>query len=188
MPRRRTPQEKKALEYAQDHISYPNSRECEKKRRANREYRHRVHKILARVKGWQGDYLEDETQTDKVTPRPVGKAWEVFPLGDVVARRLKLRAERTAWKFFRRKYWAPRDRIRFIAYLTSLVEGKTQHSANLASLFADVLDVRTQRDLLASLQPFDYWESKRKPWLYAFFQDEPEWRERVRGWVESFEE
>jgi hypothetical protein len=188
MKRRKTPQEKKALEYEKDHISYPNSRERARKRSANREYRHEVHLVLTRIKAWDGDFQVDELQTEQVARGRAEKRWIVVPLGEVVARRLRLRWERRAIKFFNHKYWAPRDRERFVAFLTSLTSAPSQYTHELVEMFDGTLEARSEKGLPNSTRQYDRFGRWRKQYLHGFFRDEPEWEERVRAWIASFDE
>ena len=99
-------------------------------------------------------------------------AWHRFhrpiPLGEYVARNAAARRRRAAWNLLKQyPYESDRDRARFAAFLRSLTETGGDEARELAAVW---------RERLA-----EGWHTH--DWLEAFFADEPEWRDRLDGWI-----
>jgi hypothetical protein len=112
-------------------------------------------------------------------------------MGDQVRQRITNRLVRTAWNFFKNQYDSKRDRERFAAFLTSVVSGRSIHSQSLASLFRQAIEdegpagkLHQEVDYAIHLWPVPW--SRWHDWLSAFFEDEPDWEQRLRRWIASF--
>ncbi len=188
MTHRRTPQEKKQDEYTKDHFAYSGSVHAfrktwpRKKARANRAYRRIVNQVVDTLTFRQVEDTSDYKEPEAVRRAQVHKRYRVEPMGDVIKQRLDWRISSTAHHFFMYKYTSSRDRDHFIGFLSASVEGRTENSRRLAMHFKDVLSHSPEVDLP------NYWHRRKQQWLKAFFQDEPEWEERLHTWIASFEQ
>lgn len=177
--RRRSPQEKKRLRYRRDFdpdVEYPHSFRKSwprKKARVTRAHRRTVKQDLEALLGG--------ASLDAVSASVA--AHRKFALGKGGARSLRERVEHSlkrrcstiGWNFFRRGYSSRRDRENFIAFLESLMEGRTTE----ATLRKDVV-----RAWLKG--PDDsYNAANRGRWLEAFFKDVPEWERKLLDWLDE---
>lgn len=189
MERKRNPSAKKALDYRvqQRYVGEYLRREVvnwrKKKQLRNQTYRTRIQQGLDRALIDAGADLGD------IDPVPVRRVksqrrfWGPVPLGEWVEEKLARRTERTAWNFFKQPYRGDRDREPFAAFLFSLTQGRSEHSRQVARVFAGILGMthplaRQDQDRrhyrIGSSAPF---------WMGRFFQDEPAWEGRLRAWV-----
>jgi hypothetical protein len=188
MTRRRTPQEKKQDEYAKDH-STPSSHGFRQslpreKARANRAYRRKVNQRVATFEAYPEDPLREQFSSGQVRRERVWKMWGVEPMGDVIKRRREEHVISAVRKFLKEDYDSVRDQEKFAAFLSSQVGGRTENSRILASCLSDVIDPK----LTAIRYDGGWLNTYGGKWLRAFFQDEPEWEERLRTWIASFEQ
>jgi hypothetical protein len=194
-----TPREKKQLEYKKDHAigaEYPHTFRRSwprKEAAARRAFRRKVRQLNATLEAHREDNFPDGAEPEAIRRRQVQK-WGAPPMGEVIPRRIENRLLRTGWNFFKSTYNEASDRERFSAFLASVVIGRTQQSERLASLFRQALDSESPRMpglLPAGLDPsIRMWPpqwSRWHDWLQAFFKDEPEWEQRIREWVNSFD-
>ena len=105
--RRRTPQEKKNLEYTKDHVDPAHNSVHgfrknwpRKKARVNRAYLRRIHSLTVSVMARQKEDFPDEANPAVVQRELVRKVLRVKPYGEVVRSRLAGRIERTGRNFF----------------------------------------------------------------------------------------
>ncbi len=104
-------------------------------------------------------------------------------MGNVIKRRREERVIRAIRNFLKEDYDSARDRDEFVAFLSSQVGGRTENSRMLAACLRDVIDAN-----YAAIR-YDGWLNTHEgKWLSAFFHDEPEWEERLRTWIASFEQ
>jgi len=144
--KRKTPREKKNLEYIKDHIPFAETVHGfrrswpRKKARSNRAYRRRVHNLLATLHIRQEEDFTETANPEAVRREPVRKCYVVEPRGQVISRRITRRVEGTAINFFKREYDHIRDRHRFAGFLTSQVGGRTESSRRLALYLHELMD------------------------------------------------
>jgi hypothetical protein len=187
MTRRRTPAEKKQLEYTKDHVNsaeYPHAFRKSwprKKAKASRAYRHKIVQLSSKLVTRQEEDFLDEESPEIVRRREV-KKWSVAPMGMIVQGRLEDRIRRTAWNFFREPYDSTRHRERFAKFLASQIDGTTENSRRLALLFQAALSGPQGYNSRSGS-----W-GHRRDWLQDFFRDEPDWERRLRAWIASFED
>jgi hypothetical protein len=178
------PQEKKLDEYTKDYFT-PSSHGFRQslpreKARANRAYRRQVHQRVATFKANEDDVVPERLSPWQVRREKVWKDGAV-PMGEAIRRRLEGRVYRTArTKFFSHKYNGDADRLRFSRFLAAQVVSETDNSRRLAMHFKDIL-------YLFGVNGSRYWQW-HYDWLRAFLQDEPEWEDRLRTWIASFEQ
>ena len=186
MKQRRTPQEKKHNEYTKDHY-VPSShgfRESlpHEKARANRGYRRQVHQRVATFDAYQDDSASERLSSGQVRRKRIYNA--ATPMGEVIQRRTEGRILRGLRNFLRHDYNTMTNREQFAAFLSSQVGGRTENSRILALCLRDVMDPAYDGILYRS----GWLHTRGGRWLRAFFQDEPEWEERLRTWIASFEQ
>ena len=188
--RRRSPAEDKLLSYERDRRNYIyHSREGSnhtwprKRARSHRKYRRQVRGVLSTAD-------TRVTADDLAEPRPElvrrdeVKKWGTYTLREWVNRQHQERITSTAWNYFKTPYNAELHRKRFAAFLSSLVDGRTAYSREVAQFLKQLLDRPAgKRDAEgATIGP--YWRIGSEYWLYAFFADEPDWETRLRAWIE----
>ena len=189
MTRRRTPQEKKLDEYTKDHFAYSESvhgfRKTwpRSKARANRVYRRQVHQVLTSLEAREQEDFPDDARPELVRRERLRKLG-VYPFGEVIQRRLKERIERPLDNLLMRDYNSAVDREPFTLFFSAQIEGRSERSQHLVLYLKDLID------------PFSRYPGKwdnrgreiKQQCLRAFFQDAPEWEERLRTWIASFEQ
>jgi hypothetical protein len=189
--RRRSPQEKKSLQYQKERRtgsmhgyvkSYPKT-----KARLNKAYRHEANVVL------KGAGLETLRTAVEVTDelaitrerlrhsvgRANGSDFKPRPdtLREWVDSRLDGRVRLAGKKHFREPYNSERHRKSFGRYLETIMSGRSSRSAEVARFYGLVLsppDPEVER-LHAS------WSN----WLKAFFRDEPEYEGKLRVWIKE---
>jgi len=188
----RTPQEKKQIAYKKDHHNSVENPHLfrkfwpRKKARANQEYRHKINQMLVEVEGTSA--LED---LDNIHPefvnRPVVRKWYGSTQNRKwVENRLSFRIYRTAWNYFKKPYNSELHRQEFCGFLTAITTGQKGRTLELAHFINQYLnppemEIQVEEDFGI------YNMELRRRWLKAFFEDEPEWEQRVRGWVRNIE-
>lgn len=108
--------------------------------------------------------------------------WGSASLARWVEGRLDNRVLRTAWNYFKTAYDAPKHRAPFVAFLTSLVGGRSDGA--LARHFEALLGPIEEPN--AAPHYGGRWPPAAdsiRHWLAAFFLDEPEWRARLAAWA-----
>jgi hypothetical protein len=193
--RRKTPQEKKANEYAKDHLvtgfeaSYRVARNFRKswprqKVHAGKAYRRATNQRL-HAQAAQGDTSSNLPYYEPIRRRMVRK-WpgSITPLGKVVEERIEKRVIGSAQDFFWYDYESDRDCARFSAFLQSRVGGRTAKSRLLAFYLRDLMEPSNEGRWADN----EWLSEKGQQWLRAFFRDEPEWEARVRAWIDSFDD
>lgn len=182
-PRRRaSPPGRKQERYDRDHVTrseysirtyWPR-----KKRLANKGLRARTRQLIPLV---EDPRRGAAAQAELARPRrtPVRK-WPSPSLREVVAEKLEWRRERVGRNFFKDPYRSDQHREPFAAFLAALVAERAgearEHAAVVAGWFEE------GRTLWGAPWP-PY--GPQRPWLRAFFADEPAWEARLTGWVEQ---
>jgi hypothetical protein len=140
--KRKTPREKKNLEYIKDHITLTESVHGARKTwprkeaRATRTHRRRVRQILTSFQARHEEDVPDELNPKSVRRRRVHKLG-VLPFAEVLGRRMEQRLAGTIGSFFLRGYDPIRDRENFALFLASQVGGRTENSRKLALYLQD---------------------------------------------------
>lgn len=180
--KRLTPQEKKRLRYSKDHFveaEYPHAFRRywpKKKALASRAYRRTIRHKLVNIQ--EIPVLEEvDTHIRAIRREEVNKGGATF-LRELVDNKLSKRRHRLGWNFFKRPYSTVLDRKRFIVFLASLTEGKSQESTEYARVVEQWLDPPIESARWLRIV-------ERQKWLHAFFQDEPEWENCLRQWVDK---
>lgn len=189
MKERKTPQEKKALDYKKTHLNmaeYPHAFRRHWPRteaRTNRKYRRQIAQLLDQI---EYTTLNDESEELNAQALPirrdeVRKKSGVISLHDRVSGTLEYRVSRTGWNYFKKPYDSSLHHEPFIGLLTALTSGKNDHARELALLFNEFLDPPEITDYPKP----EAWkaESSIRSWLKAFFVDEPEWEPLLRTWI-----
>ena len=190
---RRTPQEKKRLEYDRDHYveaerphlfrnTWP-----KKKAHANRRDRRRAERLLEGLRNLPADFVVAHADDSALTAEHVANAhprralWKagVRSLRERVARRNASWARRVGYNFFMTPYSSALHREPFAAFLDSVVAGAGPGSASLAAALADALEPAVHAPWVND------WRHGRRAWLLAFFRDEPTWEPRLRSWLDA---
>ena len=188
--RRKTPREKKDLEYIKDHVTFAESVHGARKTwprkeaRVTRAYRRLVRQRIGSFQARHEDDFPDEENPMSVRRQRVRKLG-VLPFGEVLRRRKEKRLEGTMHNFLSGSYYPIYGREHFAAFLSSQVGGRTEKSRMLAQYLQELMDI--PQKYVRTVEQYWWWEKKRE-WLLAFFRDEPEWEERVRAWIASFAE
>jgi hypothetical protein len=186
--RQRTPSEKKALSYKKDYITiaeYPHAFRRNwprKKARLQRAERRKVRQLLRQVTPEQQAEERDYTPLKPVRRRRI-KKWGVTALGTRVRERLQARVNWTAWNFFKSPYNSKRHREKFVKFLETLIEGRTEKSQALAHLFDDIMAPPRPHPPFGKI-----YADRRREWLQAFFKDEPAWEGRLRTWIQDIDQ
>src|SRR5687768_15643094 len=147
MKRRRTPQEKKRLEYTKDHTtpsSHGFSKSLPRERaRANQAYRRLVHQRVAAFEVHEEDDVPERLRPEQVRRKRVRKDYgSVNPMGEVIKDRLHGRIIAPFWNFIRDEYNSSSDREKFVGFLTAQVGGRTEISRELAQVFRKLIVLR----------------------------------------------
>lgn len=199
--RRRSPTEKKTLAYRLDHrlgVQDPHRHRRawpKKKALRNQTYRRQVSRSLEPALGPVASEIDDFSP-DAVRRRK--SKWTLFggpkPLGKWVKSQQRKRLSHIGRKL-RANFDRERYRNRLPALLANLIEGRSEHSRELARFFS----------LLLELPPAGYpwgWEGNEEKkqfpgvvdwidWhhrLRALFREQPEWEAKLRSWIASFGE
>jgi hypothetical protein len=98
----------------------------------------------------------------------------------VVAEKLEGRRERVGRNFFKDPYRSDQHREPFSAFLAALVAERSGEAREHARVVAAWFEER--RTLCGAPWP-PY--GPQRPWLRAFFADEPAWEARLTRWVEQ---
>ncbi|MGN6759086.1 MAG: hypothetical protein ACTHMJ_22175 [Thermomicrobiales bacterium] len=183
-----TPGQKKALSYRKDHrngAEYPYGFRHSwplKKAHANRKYRRQVRQHVSQAR--QSRFADNH---DDLTPLPVRrdsvKKRGAIPLENWIHDGLMFRIQRIARVHFRYPCDGGVASERFIRFLTTLVQGRTEQSRQLALYFNELLDppeLPVETDYVHSPS------RARRDWLKAFFNDEPDCEHLLRNWIASF--
>jgi hypothetical protein len=191
--RRRTPQEKKRLEYDRDRFVEAENPHLfrkgwpKKKARTSRRDRRRAERLLEGIRNRPADAVVEHADDVALTAEHVGSVrpgrslWKagILTVRERVAHRKLQRVNRTGFHFFSRDYESAEHRKPFAAFLASLVAGAGPGSDAMAEHLADLLDGRVHNPYT------DHWRLRRRAWLRAFFRDEQEWEPRLRKWLDA---
>jgi hypothetical protein len=121
----------------------------------------------------------DTLSVAAIVRKPISSPASV-PLGDWVESRLAKRIRFTAWNFFKEPYDHSQHRTRFVAFLASLVEGRSDTASGMARRLGALLSPPTWP---VSTDVCDHESDRDRAWLAAFFLEEPEWEAKVAGWT-----
>lgn len=190
--RRKTPHEKKRLDlknqrrgFSEYHHALRHGAWRRKRRGANRAERSRVAALLAGARGdvEQGAVDPEEVDVGGVLRKRIEK-WGATPLGQWVKDRLDRRIARYAWNFFKDPYRSELHREPFSRVLDALVKDRDGGETSLGQRLRILLDA-VDSPMAAAVEHHDHQVVRDARWLRAFFDDEPEWRARLRGWLEN---
>jgi hypothetical protein len=135
-------------------------------------------------------------------------------LGDAVQGALQWRVGWTGSNYFKKPYKSSVHREPFAQFLRSLVQGQSGRAVDLAKRFRVVLEFCEDTKLVAAVRALQQWEGalrdasgtpafrellESRPvadssipqsgveaaWLASFFEDEPQWKQRLRDWTAS---
>ncbi len=183
--RTRSPAADKALTYAHERrgfAEYPHAyRGKRRKKKAALEsaFRARVRDELRRALGAPGEADLDKLAVEAIVREPI-RSWGSTSLGEWVESSLASRISSTARNFFKAPYDTDQHRTRFVAFLASLVEGRSDGARAIARRFGALLSpptwpVAPETDAHAA--------ERDRAWLAAFFVDEPAWYEKLAAWT-----
>jgi hypothetical protein len=163
--------------------SVPGSRKGRPKHRAmlSQQYRRRVRSVL------NAERSADESVLARTMPVRRGELWKIGgprPLGEAIAVRWSSRAKLVLMSFFRDPYQTELHHDRFVTWLSSLPQRRTWYRRALTTWFEHLLGPE-RSDWERNYDPI---VREGRPWLRAFFADEPEWEPRLRAWIASFDE
>jgi hypothetical protein len=190
---RKTPQEKKNLEYKKERRtgslhgyvkSYPKT-----KARINKASRHEANAVL---KGAGIESLQsavEVTDDDAITrerlqhsiERAPGADFKAYPhtLKEWVGSRLEGRVQFAGDRYFAEAYKSERHRKGFSKYLQTILSGRSAKSFEIARFYEEVLN--------PSALEAERYHARRRAWLRAFFRDEPEYECKLRAWMQEME-
>jgi hypothetical protein len=180
----KTPQQKKQEAYQQERFSMdhnPHAARRNKPRdRAQEERRlRRKSNELVRV---PEKAAASEDREPIVDPRERGRSWHIgggtIPLEEKVKFLLARRIWRTAWNCFKRPY-SPQGREKFKRIVISIMQGKTEQSAEIARLFHDMIYGEHSRYELVLTQHV----AERQAWILHFLRDEPSVGGEFKKWI-----
>jgi hypothetical protein len=192
---RKTPQEKKDLQYKKDRRagavhgyvkSYPRT-----KARINRAPRHEANAILrdAGIKSLENavEVIDEQAITRERLQHSVERApgadfkAHQHTLREWVDSRLEGRLQFAGRdRYFARPYNTAMHRERFCKYLQAILSGRSARAAAVARFYRKVLspsDVEEER-----------LGARWRVWLLAFFKDEPDYEPKIREWMREMEQ
>lgn len=187
--KRKTPSEKKELLYQQERRTgslhgyvktYPKT-----KARINRAARHEANAVLKSANIESSEQAVDVTENQAITRerlqrsinRVAGHDFKARPytLKEWVENRLEGRVRFAGDRYFAEPYNSAKHRKRFRKYLQTILSGRSANSAVVAKFYGEVLN---PPDLEA-----EKYLAKRRLWLQAFFEDEPEYELKLGVWI-----
>lgn len=191
---RKTPQEKKDLQYKKERRagalhgyvkSYPRT-----KARINRAPRHEANAILrgAGIKSLES--AAEVADEQAITRERLRHSVEHAPGGDFKAYQHTLRGwvesrlegrVRLAGgdRYFAHLYNSARHRERFGQYLQTILAGRSARSAEVARFYGAVLSPSDPEE--------ERLTTRWRVWLLAFFKDEPDYEPKLRAWIREME-
>ena len=193
--RRKTPREKKRRDlknqrrgFSEYHHALRHGKWRKKRRTTHRVERSRVATLLAEARGdpAQGGVDAEEVDVGGVLKKRIQK-WGATPLGQWVKDRLDRRVARYAWNFFKDPYQRQRHREPFANVLEALVTDHDGGSTRLGQRIRLLLD-SLDAPMAMAVEEADYHIVRDARWLQAFFEDEPEWRARLRAWLANVDD
>jgi hypothetical protein len=101
-----------------------------------------------------------------------------IPLEQKVKFLLARRIWRTAWNCFKHPY-SPQGREKFKRIVISVMQGKTEQSAEIARLFHDMIYAEHSRYELVPTQHV----VQRQAWILNFLRDEPSVGGEFKKWI-----
>ena len=190
---KRTPQEKKALQYKKETRkgsshgyvkSYP-----ETKARFNRAYRREANATLRNVTIESLESAVEVTDEQVITRERLQHSIKTAPGADFkayshslkewVKDRLDGRIKHAGDRYFGDAYDSTLHRKRFKRYLKTLLSGSSSRSARVANYYKEVLDPPNPE--------VQRWHERRQAWLRSFFQDEPDCERELKAWIIKME-
>ena len=179
MSRLKSPPEKKRAEYDRDHRTAMDAPHAfrknwpKKKARRARVYRRVADsKVQAVLKGRDSEELVIPSRVRGSRLRKTG----VGSLREAVAWR---ETRRQTWflpRYVLRRYEATKHSVVFKRFLSTLVNGRTELSAQRAAHLSHLLDARLTNNSL---------DLSTQKWLRTFFSTAPQWEARVRTWIKE---
>ena len=190
---RRTPQEKKALQYKKETRkgslhgyvkSYP-----ETKARFNRAYRREANATLRSVGIESVESAVELTDEQAITRERLqhsiktatGADFKAYShsLKEWVKDRVDGRIKRPGDRYFADTYNSAVHRKRFKRHLKTLLSGRSSRSARVANYYKEVLDPTNPE--------VQWWYERQQAWLRSFFQDEPDCERELKAWITKME-
>lgn len=187
--KRKTPQEKKELLYEKERRtgslhgyvkSYPKT-----KARINKASRHEANAALKTASIESSEQAVEVTDDQAITRERLQRSIKRVPGGDFKARPYKLkewvenrlegRVKFAGDRYFAESYNSAAHRKRFRKHLQTILSGRSATSAAVARFYEDILNPST-------LEAEKY-HAKRRFWLQAFFEDEPEYKFKLSVWI-----
>lgn len=191
--KRKTPQQKKELLYEKERRTgslhgyvktYPKT-----KARINRASRHEANAALESAGLQSSEQAVELTDDQAITRERLQRSIKRTPGGDFKARPYKLkewvknrlegRVKFAGDRYFAESYNSAAHRKRFRKHLQTILSGRSATSAAVARFYKDVLN---PQNLEAEKN-----HARRRIWLKAFFEDEPDYELKLRVWIEELE-
>lgn len=192
--KRKTPQEKKELLYKKERRTgslhgyvktYPKT-----KARINRASRHEANVALKSAGIESSEQAVEVTDDQAITRERLQRSIKRVPGDDFKARPYKLkewvenrlegRVKLAGDRYFAEPYNSAAHRKKFTKHLQTVLSGRSATSAVVARFYEDVLDP-------SNLEAEKH-HAKRRLWLQAFFEDEPEYELKLRVWIAEMED
>lgn len=181
----RSPGDDKAQTYAHGRrgfSEYPHAyRGKRRKKKAALEgaCRARVRDELLGALGTPAEADLDALAVEAIVRKPIS-TWGSASLGEWVESRFAKRTRFIARNFFKAPYDAELHRPRFVAFLTTLVQGRSDGLRATARRFGSLLSPPTW-PVVADAE--DHEAERDRVWLAAFFVDEPAWAGKLAAWT-----
>lgn len=188
--RRQTPREKKRLDlkkqrrgFSEYHHALRHGAWRKKRRGVNRAERSRVAALLGEARDdlEHGAIDPEEVDVGGVFRKRIEK-WGATALGQWVKTQLDRRISRYAWNFFKDPYQSEQHREPFSKVLDALIKDSDGGDTQLGQRLQILLDA-VDSPMAAAVEHNDRQVVRDARWLRAFFEDEPEWRARLRAWL-----
>ena len=186
---RKTPQQKKELLYEKERRTgslhgyvrtYPKT-----KARINRALRHDANVALRTADLESAEQAVEVTDDLAITcerlqssrKSAIGSDFKAYPytIKEWVKNRLEGRVRFAGHRYFAKPYNSAAHRKSFRKHLQTIISGRSANSAVVARFYEEVLNP-------SNLETENY-HAKRRLWLQAFFEDEPEYELKLRVWI-----
>lgn len=187
--KRKTPQVKKELLYKKERRTgslhgyvktYPKT-----KARINKVTRHEANAALKSARLESSEQAVEVTDDQAITRERLQRSIKRVPGGDFKARSYKLkewvknrlegRVKFAGDRYFAESYNSAAHRKKFRKHLQTVLSGRSATSAVVARFYEEVLNpsnLESEKD-----------HAKRRFWLRAFFEDEPEYELKLNVWI-----
>ena len=191
--KRKTPQVKKELLYEKERRTgslhgyvktYPKT-----KARINRASRHEANVALKSASIESAEQAVAVTDDQAITRERLQRSIKRVPGGDFKARPFKLkewvknrlegRVQFAGDRYFAESYNSATHRKKFRKHLQTILSGRSATSAVVAKFYEDVLN--------PSNHEVEKDHARRRSWLQAFFEDEPEYKLKLSAWISEMQ-